>query len=115
MSTTAFPGYPATSPFPLSRLAIAAAAESASLADLDLPILTSLHPGRAIEILRHAVEYLSDSRMFLIDQPANRADTEAAGIMMRLCREAFTEYCEVTSIKRRFVHWRIGQVSGIPH
>jgi hypothetical protein len=47
--------------------------------------------GRALESLGHAVEYLVDSRLFLVDEPATRADSEALHLLMRLSREVFEE------------------------
>jgi hypothetical protein len=61
--------------------------------------------GRALEILGHAVEYLVDSRMFMIDQPSTRADSEAVQILMLLNRQVFAECAEVTPPTRRLRHW----------
>jgi hypothetical protein len=58
----------------------------------------SLQQGRALESLGHAVEYLVDSRMFLIDQTNPKADQEALGILMRLSREVFMECPEVVTL-----------------
>jgi hypothetical protein len=50
-----------------------------------------LRKAPALRTLSSAVDYLIDSRMFLIDQPASRADSEAIQILMRLSRKVFEE------------------------
>ena len=64
-----------------------------------------IHHGRALEILSHAVEYLADSRMFLIDQPAAKANTEAASILMRLSREVFCQFTKAASDSHQLGRW----------
>jgi hypothetical protein len=61
--------------------------------------------GRGLEILGHAVEYLVDSRMFLIDQPSTRADAEAVQFLMLLSRQVFAECAQVPPPARRLRHW----------
>ncbi len=58
----------------------------------------SLQQGRALEALGHAVEYLVDSRMFLVQQTDSKADQEALRILMRLSREVFMECPEVVTL-----------------
>lgn len=65
----------------------------------------NLQQGRALEILGHAIEYLVDSRMFLIDQPATAADAQATQILMRLNRQIFDECTEVLPKHRRLRNW----------
>jgi hypothetical protein len=65
----------------------------------------SVQQGRALEILGHSVEYLVDSRMFMIDQPSTRADAEAVQILMRLSREVFSDCTEAVSPARRLRLW----------
>ncbi len=65
----------------------------------------NLQQGRALEILGHAIEYLVDSRMFLIDQPATPADAQATQILMRLNRQIFDECTEVVPNHRRLRNW----------
>jgi hypothetical protein len=65
----------------------------------------SIQQGRALELLGHSVEYLVDSRMFMIDQPSTRADAEAVQILMRLSREVFSDCTEVASPARRLRLW----------
>jgi hypothetical protein len=60
--------------------------------------------GRALESLGHAVEYLVDSRMFLLDGNNLAAEGEAVQILMQLSRQVFAE-CPVvkppfSSLKR---------------
>jgi hypothetical protein len=61
--------------------------------------------GRGLEILGHAVEYLVDSRMFVIDQPSTRADAEAVQLLMLLSRQVFAECAQVPQPARRLRHW----------
>jgi hypothetical protein len=68
--------------------------------------------GRALEKLGHAVEYLVDSRMALIDEPATKADTEALDILMRLSRCVFFECAEIVPVGRRLMAWVAGVTGG---
>lgn len=61
--------------------------------------------GRALEILGHAVEYLVDSRLFLIDQPASSADHDATRLLMQSSRNLFSECAEVVPIADRIRLW----------
>lgn len=61
--------------------------------------------GRALEKLGHAVEYLVDSRMALIDEPATKADAEALDTLMRLSRCVFLECEEIVPVGRRLKAW----------
>jgi hypothetical protein len=54
--------------------------------------------GRALEILGHAVEYLVDSRLFLVDQTQAKAEQDAVQILMRMSRAVFLECPEVVSL-----------------
>ncbi len=51
--------------------------------------------GRSLEVLGHAVEYLVDSRMFVVDAAKAKTEREAVQILMRLSRMVFLE-CEQT-------------------
>lgn len=66
------------------------------------------HQGRALEKLGHAVEYLVDSRMALIDELSTRADAEAVDILMRLSRWVFSECEEIVPMGRRLKAWMTG-------
>ena len=70
--------------------------------------------GRALEALGHAVEYLVDSRLFLLDQAAVRSDDEAVQIMMRLSRAVFAECPEVVSLRRKLHMWVVERLGGSP-
>ena len=50
-----------------------------------------LQKAPALGTLSSAVDYLNHSRMFLIDQPATRANSEAVQILMHLSRQVFEE------------------------
>ena len=78
---------------------------SASSNGLGIRRRSSFSQGRALEILGHAVEYLVDSRMFLVDQLSTHADAEAVQILMRLSRQVFAECAEVVPPARRLRLW----------
>jgi len=65
----------------------------------------NMQQGRALETLAHAIEYLVDSRMFLVNEPARRADGEAIQVLARLGHEVFATCAEVVSIRRRVKRW----------
>jgi hypothetical protein len=46
---------------------------------------------RALEKLGRSLEYLIDSRMYMIDQPLTKADNDAVRILARLSRSVFSE------------------------
>jgi hypothetical protein len=54
--------------------------------------------GRALEALGHAVEYLMDSRMFLVGQENGKAEQDALKILMQMSRTVFLECPEVVSV-----------------
>lgn len=70
------------------------------------------HQGRALEKLGHAVEYLVDSRMALIDEPRTRADAEALDVLMCLSRSVFSECEEIIPIGNRLKAWIAERLSG---
>lgn len=70
------------------------------------------HQGRALEKLGHAIEYLVDSRMVLIDEPATRTDAEALDILMRLSRCVFSECAEIVPVRQRFKGWMAHRIGG---
>jgi len=57
--------------------------------------------GRALEKLGHAVEYLVDSRLAMVNEPLSQADIEATDILMRLSRSVFAECKEIVPLWRR--------------
>ena len=61
--------------------------------------------GRALEILGHAIEYLVDSRMFLLENAHSAPDHLAAGILMQASRNVFSECAEILPIRQRLKHW----------
>lgn len=61
--------------------------------------------GRGLEILGHAIEYLADSRMFMVNEPAARADAEATQILMLRSRQIFSECVEVVPPSARLKLW----------
>lgn len=106
MSTASLPGrYPATNPNPGVAFHPAAPSPDGLNQVSAVRRRSSVQQGRALEILGHAVEYLVDSRMFLVDQPATRADAEATQILMLLSREVFFECAAVVPPARRLRLW----------
>lgn len=61
----------------------------------------SAQQGRALETLGHAVEYLVDSRMFLVERSSAKAEQEAVQILMRMSRSVFSECPEVVTLWMR--------------
>ena len=59
--------------------------------------------GRSLEVLGHAVEYLVDSRMFMIEPSTAKSEREAVQILMRLSRLVFAECEEVLTVWDRVV------------
>ena len=68
--------------------------------------------GRALEALGHAIEYLVDSRLFVLDETTLRSDDEAVQIMMRLSRAIFAECPEVVSLSRKVRMWLVDRLAG---
>jgi hypothetical protein len=58
-----------------------------------------------MQILGNAVDYLLDSRMFLIDEAPTKADADAIHILMRLKRSVFIECEQVTETNRSLRQW----------
>ena len=61
----------------------------------------SLQQGRALETLGHAVEYLVDSRMFLVQAQNFKAEQDALELLKRMSRIVFSECPEVVSVWKR--------------
>ena len=61
--------------------------------------------GRALEILGHVIEYLVDSRLYLVDEPQTPADAEATHILMLASRAVFEECLPVPSTSQRLRRW----------
>lgn len=70
------------------------------------------YQGRALEKLGHAVEYLVDSRMAMIGEPATKCDADALDILMRLSRCVFSECTEIVPVGQRFKRWMAGAMVG---
>ena len=74
--------------------------------------------GRALETLGHAVEYLTDSGLFVRDERDSKAEQQAIQILMRLSRAVFSECAVVVPVRVRMRLWiqrragRIFRVSG---
>jgi hypothetical protein len=73
----------------------------------------NMEQGKALETLGHALEYLQDSRMFLIDEPTSDADIAAVQILAGLSRAVFAECVEVRPFSRRWRDWVIGRPSAV--
>ena len=77
----------------------------ASRVDTSVRRRANFQQGRALEILSHAVEYLTDSHMYGIEEPVTPADSEATLILMSLSRSVFSECPEVVSLTQRLRRW----------
>jgi hypothetical protein len=117
MSTAPLPGtYPAES----SHLSLVTSGYDSdrrsadSTADADAPINIVTAPankfrtGQALGMLGRAVGYLVDSRMFLIDQPSSKADSEALQILKRSSRQVFEERGKLVTPRDRKRLWISG-------
>src|SRR5271156_3574114 len=114
MSTASLPGqYPVTNPNPGVAFQPAAPSTDGLNQVSAGRRRSSPQQGRALEILGHAVEYLVDSRMFMVDRPTTRADAEATQILMLLSREVFFECAAVVPPARRLKLW-IAERLGTP-
>ncbi len=61
--------------------------------------------GQALEKLGRAIEYLMDSRMAFVLEPATKADADALQILMRLNRWVFSECEEIVPVRLRLTAW----------
>jgi hypothetical protein len=66
-----------------------------------------MQQGRALEMLGHAIEYLIDSHMFLVNEPHARTEVEAVQILSRCSREVFATCAEVVPVHQRFKRWAV--------
>ena len=71
--------------------------------------------GRALEMLGHAVEYLADSRLFLLEEVNQRDEDEAMQILMRMSRAVFSECPEVVPMGARIGLWMSDFISRTMH
>ncbi len=70
----------------------------------------SVEQGRALEVLGHAVEYLVDSRMFMLGEHNRAAETEGVQILMRQSRTVFAECREVVPLRVRLSRFALRQL-----
>ncbi|NYF80424.1 hypothetical protein [Granulicella arctica] len=61
--------------------------------------------GRALEMLGHAIEYLVDSRMFLVHERNMPAESSAVQILSRASREVFATCAEIVPVRQRLKLW----------
>ncbi len=59
----------------------------------NIPYGGGSHQGSALEMLGRSLEYLIDSRMYMIAQLSTKADNDGIRILARLSRSVFAE-CE---------------------
>ncbi len=60
----------------------------------------TIHQGRALEKLGHAIEFLYDSQVYQNNGALSQSDMEAVEILMRLSRAVFMECKEVVPVGR---------------
>jgi hypothetical protein len=65
----------------------------------------NLVQGRSLEKLGHAVEYLVDSRMFVVEPETAKAERDAVQILMQLSRSVFLECEEVVTVWDKVVRF----------
>ncbi len=113
-----FPGTPHLIPTPaattedLNRVSGPASNPNSSLG---LRRRTSIQQGQGLEVLGHAIEYLIDSRMFMIDQPPSRGDSEAIHLLMLQSRQIFSECVEAVPPAERLRLWISSQLGTSTH
>lgn len=74
----------------------------------------TMQQGRALETLSHAIEYLVDSRMFLVNAPYTLAESDAVRILSRCSCEVFATCAEVVPVRRRLLLWASRRLRGSP-
>lgn len=67
----------------------------------------TMQQGRALETLGHAIEYLIDSRMFLVNEPYTSADAAAVQQLSLCSREVFATCAEIVPVSTRLRLWAI--------
>jgi hypothetical protein len=101
------------STLPLRFLPGSPALQQSTTLPLQAPIVPSrivrrrpdMQQGRALEVLGHSIEYLIDSRMFLVGEPHTPAEADAVQILSRCSREVFATCAEVVPVHQRFKQW----------
>ena len=68
----------------------------------------NMQQGKALEVLGHAIEYLVDSRMFLVGDPRMLVEADAVRVLSRCSRELFTSCAPVVPVSVRLRHWAAG-------
>jgi hypothetical protein len=66
-----------------------------------------MQQGRSLEVLGHAIEYLIDSRMFLVSEPHTPAETDAVQLLSRCSREVFATCAEIVPVTQRLKQWAL--------
>jgi hypothetical protein len=69
-----------------------------------------MQQGRALETLGHAIEYLVDSRMFLVGEPHTPTEAEAIQILSRCSRDVFATCAEIVPVHQSFKQWAAGRM-----
>jgi hypothetical protein len=70
----------------------------------------TMQQGMALERLGHAIEYLVDSRMFLVNEPQNVTETNAVRILSRASREVFATCAVIVPLQHRIKMWAAGRL-----
>ena len=65
----------------------------------------NMQQGRSLEILGHAIEYLIDSRMFLINDVHVPTEAGAVQLLSRCSREVFATCPEIVPVSARLKQW----------
>jgi hypothetical protein len=72
----------------------------------------NMQQGKALEILGHAIEYLVDSRMFLVGDPGMLLEAHAVRVLSRCSRELFASCTEVVPVGVRLRDWMSAYLGG---
>ena len=69
----------------------------------------SMRQGKGLEVLGHAIEYLVDSRMFLVGDPRMMLEADAVRVLSRCSRELFLSCTVVEPLSVRLRTWAAGR------
>jgi hypothetical protein len=65
----------------------------------------TMQQGRALETLGHAIEYLVDSRMFLVNESHVPAESDAVRLLSQSSRAVFSTCAEIVPFSQRLKNW----------
>ena len=70
----------------------------------------NMEQGKGLEVLGHAIEYLVDSRMFLVGDARIVIEADAVRVLSRCSRELFLSCAVIVPLGARLRTWAAGQL-----